>query len=293
MNFVRFIYDQNWNIGFCNLTPEEFISSKHLAEIRWLKHPYRDRWFADPFILKVTQDEIVVLAEECPIANPKGIICELIVDKMTMKLKERHVLLELDSHLSYPFIVEDKEHIYVYPENGYSGVWKRYEYDGINHCLKDPVTILSESIADASILHEGVSTYVIATKFPQTQENAYLYKMDDRGVYRQIGDVAISKGLISRPGGAWIKYDGKLYRPAQDCSIRYGGALAIKEVELEGNVYKEKIAFTLNPNDKKYRLGLHTINFKDNLCVIDGCSYLYPLCGKVYEILRSIKRKLL
>ena len=77
MNLLRKVqYGQYWNIGFCEQTPEEFVREKKLRPIKWLKHPYHDRWFADPFIYRVTEREIVVFVEECPMENPKGIICE-------------------------------------------------------------------------------------------------------------------------------------------------------------------------------------------------------------------------
>ena len=91
---IKIKYNQYWNIGFCEQNPEELIRNKQLKSSRWLSHPYRDRWFADPFIYKVTDNEIVVFVEECPIENPKGIICELVIDRKSMQLKKRYVMLE-------------------------------------------------------------------------------------------------------------------------------------------------------------------------------------------------------
>ena len=104
-------YSQNWNIGFCEQLTENFLRYKTLNKIKWLKHPYTDRWFADPFILDVTENEIVVLVEECHIENPKGIISELIVDRRSMRLKKRYELLSLETHLSYPIIIQEDNKI--------------------------------------------------------------------------------------------------------------------------------------------------------------------------------------
>lgn len=60
----RLICNQNWNIGFCDLTPDAFISSGKLGRVAWMKNPYKDRWFADPFLLDVTDDSITIFVEE-------------------------------------------------------------------------------------------------------------------------------------------------------------------------------------------------------------------------------------
>ena len=144
-----------------------------------MKHSYKDRWFADPFIYKVTEDEIIVFVEECNIyGKPKGILCELHVDRKSRKLKQRFVLLELETHLSYPAIIEYDGKTYVYPENGKSGKLNIYEYDENNHCLINPKCILSEAVADSTILQKEKLFYLIATKYPNTQEKAFVYQTD-------------------------------------------------------------------------------------------------------------------
>ena len=45
-------------------------------------------------------------------------------------------------------------------------------------------------------------------------------------------------------------------------------------------------------NSFKYNLGLHTLNFQDDLCVLDGYGYLYPITGRVLNLLQKVKHKL-
>lgn len=284
MNFLRKIqYNQNWNIGFCEQTPEELIKDKALKPIQWMKHPYKDRWFADPFILKVTEDEIVVFVEECPIENPKGILCELVLDRKTKQLKQRLVLLELDTHLSYPAIIRHDGKIFVYPENGASGKLNIYEYDETKHRLINPVCILEEAVADATIVEHDGCYFMVATKYPDTQGNAFLfYSNSIFGPFVQVYETSVQTNRnCSRPGGNWFIINDILYRPAQDCSKKYGGALSLMRIE-DIRKIKELLALYLKPGKGRYCLGLHTLNFKSGLCVIDGYGYLYPLFGKLY-----------
>lgn len=285
MNILRKIqYNQYWNIGFCEQTPEKLIHNKQLKPVRWLRHPYRDRWFADPFIYKVTEQEIVVFVEECPMENPKGIICELVIDRRTMRLKERHVMLELDTHLSYPAIICYEGKDYVYPENGASGKLNIYEYDTVNHKLVNPVCILEEAVADATILELGGRFYMSATKYPDTQEKAYLYESDSLfGPFGPIANVPFqTESRCSRQGGNWLVVEDMIYRPAQDCEKKYGGALTIMKSKKLSNNYHEEETFHLEPVEGKYNLGLHTLNCLDGICVVDGYGYYYPYLGKVY-----------
>ena len=284
MNFIQKIkYSQNWNIGFFFFFSEELLKDKALKPIQWMKHPYKDRWFADPFILKVTEDEIIVFVEECPMEKPKGILCELVLDRKTKRLKQRFVILELDTHLSYPAIIRHDGKIFVYPENGASGRLNIYEYDETKHRLINPVCILEGAVADATIIkHEG-HYLMMATKYPETQQKAFLFQSDSLfGPFIQVVERPIqSNRSCSRPGGNWFKIDNDLYRPAQDCSQKYGGALSLM---LEENIQSENesLALRLKPCKGRFNLGLHTINFHQNYCVIDGYGYFFPLLGKLY-----------
>ena len=289
---MKIFYNQNWNIGFCKTTPDVFIKEKKLPSISWLKHPYKDRWFADPYILKVTEKEIIVLVEECIIDKPKRVICELVIDKQTMKLKERLLLLELDTHLSYPTIIRHKGQIYVCPENGASGELNIYEYDKGNHILTNPICVLKEAVADANIIEKDGRFFISATKYPQTQECAFLYGADNLfGPYNQLFEEPFQtdKGY-SRQGGDWIKTNDAIYRPVQDCRIRYGASLNIIKTELNDGEIRETIQFALSPQSWRYSEGLHTINFLDGLCVVDSCGYLYPAMKYIHKTGQKIKR---
>lgn len=294
---AKLLYPQNWNIGFCEQTPEELIRDKKLSKVRWLKHPYRDRWFADPFIYKVTEHEITVFVEECMISyTPKGIICELVIDRKTMRLKERHVVLELDTHLSYPAIVEKDGVTYVYPENGASGSLKMYRYDADKHLLVEPKCILNEAVADSTILERDGKYYLIATQTEKPLEDAHLYQYDDLfGPFCKVTDYPVQKSRASsRPAGNWLEVGGKIYRPAQDCSFRYGGGISMMEVEALVP-FDEKREFTIEPNWYKYNLGIHTINFsKDkSMIVVDGYGYLNPTFYRAWDSLSLLKQQLL
>lgn len=290
-------YSQFWNIGFCEQSPMELLRDKALNPIRWMKHSYKDRWFADPFILKVTENEIIVLVEECLIESPKGIIAELVVDRRTMHLIRRYAILELDTHLSYPTIYRHNDNIYICPENGQSEKLTMYEYDTINHKLTDPVIILNEAVADATILELDSQYYLFATKYPDTQSNLYQFKSISNsilGPYQQIIDAPVQNSrACSRPAGAFFNIGNNIFRPAQSCVKSYGESLSIMIKNSNDVIYNESLLFNLRPNSFRYNKGLHTLNFYDNYLVIDGYGYQYPIMGRIINYLRTLKHKLL
>ena len=293
---ARLFYSQNWNIGFVEQPMEDLLKRQRLGDISWMKHGYKDRWYADPFIYKVTDNEIVVFAEECFIADsPKGLLCELHIDRKSKRLCERFVLLELNTHLSYPAIIEHNGKIYVYPENGASGKLNIYEYDENHHKLVNPVCILEESVADSTILHKDGIYFLIATHSDNSQENAFLYQSESLfGPFTKCYNSPVQYHRdSSRPAGNWMTISEKIYRPAQDCSKRYGGGVNMMRVD-SLSPYSEQVCFHISPWDFKYNLGIHTINESPDgsLLVVDGYGYLHPLASKTWNALASFKQRL-
>lgn len=295
MFYTKYFYDQNWNIGFSEDTIETLFVNKALGKVQWMKHNYHDRFFADPFILETTEKTIILLAEEFIFAESKGKIVRLIIDKKDKKLLERIIVLDLDTHLSYPFIIRMNEQIFICPENSQSGKVSLYLYDKNNHYATYYKTLIKEPLTDATITFHKGKYWLIATKQPYTQENAYLFFSDSlEGEYSLVNNLPIITDKKSaRPAGNFFYYQDKLYRPSQNCMTRYGSGISIQKIEMiSENNYKEHTLFQIHPSSFEYNLGIHTINFFENGCVIDGCGYLYPLCGRILKYFIKIKNKI-
>ena len=83
-----------------------------------------------------------------------------------------------------------------------------------------------------NVAAEGVSTY----------DECYLYGADTPlGPWTpHPGNPIKSDVRSSRPAGRMIRWEGGLYRPTQDCSRRYGHAVAVQKVlELTPHTYRE------------------------------------------------------
>jgi hypothetical protein len=65
--------------------------------------------------------------------------------------------------------------------------------------------------------------------------------------------------------------NGTLYRPSQDCSLRYGWGLNVCAInEMDERNYSETVVSKALPNWDNNVLGVHTFNVAEGLSVSDG-----------------------
>ena len=75
----------------------------------------------------------------------------------------------------------------------------------------------------------------------------------------------------ARPAGRLFHAKGRLIRPSQDCSDRYGSAIVLNRVDvLTSREYRETIIGRLEPDWMPRLSGTHTLNVTAGLEAIDG-----------------------
>ncbi|MEX2133082.1 MAG: hypothetical protein WEB67_02985, partial [Acidimicrobiia bacterium] len=96
----------------------------------------------------------------------------------------------------------------------------------------------------------------------------------------------------SRPGGRPFRHEGHLYRPAQDSSSSYGGAIALNRVDdLTPTTFHETIVKRIRPPvTGPYRAGIHTASGQGDLTVIDGRRDVFLFSAFRREIAARLKR---
>ena len=103
-------------------TLEEVIAGAE-PEIKWMRAKHQDGWFADPFVLKVTDTAISLLAEEFRYKTGKGRIVRLDIDRETLTLEKVTPLID-GCHLSFPFIIS------TLPTEGSEAAGSRFKVQG-------------------------------------------------------------------------------------------------------------------------------------------------------------------
>lgn len=281
-----------WELGFVRGGLDGVFSDKPLV-VDWIINPFRDRWFADPFVLDVTEDFVFVLAEEYEFKTRKGRIAKLTVNRKTLRIDHYCILLELPTHLSFPNILRKNGHVYVYPESCYNGRLDLYEYDPRQERLVFERTICEDAVWDSSIVNvTGVPQLFTARS---SDYNLDVYNWDDK-INRFVYSFSVpSSEKSSRMAGQLFEYLGKTYMPSQYCETVYGGGVIIKEVFVnENGVSFNEIKKLVSPHPKR-KSKLHTLNEYKGVVIIDVGGFDYPFIGKSMErmsqFIKRVRRK--
>lgn len=283
----------HWNIGFIENTFADILnhSASHPV-IHWLKHSYHDRFFADPFLLEVSEDKIEVLVEEFLYSKWKGTITQLTVSRKDYRLIKRKNLLESDTHLSFPYIYKENNETYVIPENSQSGTLLIYRYDKATQTMEYIRELIHAPIVDPVIFKSGTTYYLICTSLEFDEDKALLLYHSDNlfGPYQPFTQNPVKLDITSaRPGGGVHTVNDKLYRCAQNSENSYGASLAICHIRSIGkNIFQEETALRMLP-DSVYKHGLHTLDYKEGICVVDGLNYLFKPVLKMKRKLKAFK----
>ena len=281
-NFLFKYIHRHWNIAIADID-----SDLNPLNVRWMKHDYRDRWFADPFIINEDDDTFTILAEEYMRDDRKARIAKLIVTKEDCRLLNNEAVLNLNTHLSFPNFIDVNGTTFVYPENGGSGHTSFYE-------LGSPLRLVGElsplPLADAVIQEIENRYYLLFTLGEECNGNRLMVYASDTtlGSFKPLQEVTFSDN-VARRAGRMFKIGNRLISPAQICNNRYGEGVCLQEV----NVVGDKLSFTevkrLYPTSKEYPSGLHTYNVFSNHVVIDGYRFKYPKLSSLYFKLRNGK----
>lgn len=279
-----------WNIGFVEKSISDILAGPdNRLIIHWLKHDFKDHFFADPFLLPKCNDYIEVLVEDFPYYNKKGIIALLVIDQ-NYNLIEKRTICEQPYHQSYPFVFHHEGKTYVVPEASKSGSLWIYELNTRHDALINRKLLINEPLLDPTLCKIGEYWWLFCTKRgKKANQNLYVYYSNSPlGPYNLICNSPLKSDLSSsRPAGCMVEVNGKYYRTAQVCSHSYGEGIAVCIIDdISTTSFSEHQQKTIAPDMFFYPHGLHTLNYTDGLCVVDGLA-------KEFVPLRKIKNELI
>lgn len=291
--FYQKTQESIWKIGFIQNSIDGILKDEQF-HIKYLSLP-SDRWWADPFILDVTDKEIVLLVEEYQYKRKRGTIAKLVIDKETLSVNSDEEILVLDTHLSFPAILR-KNQVYVYPENSKGECLKLYRYDQNDNKLVDGDVICDVPLTDAIYTELWGESMIVSTKNPDPNGKVlgfYIPQDKNKGIignsYQLKEEIEFDE-KVARNAGDWFEYQGKLYRPAQECNVEYGHSTYLQEIikDNNGKLHFKNIR-TLTSNEKGFERGLHTFNIFKGLTVIDVKGYRYPKIARVLKRIRNFR----
>lgn len=269
-------YAPHWHIGWRYSPKVNVWDTGDLSGPSWniLKDP-GNRFYADPFAI-TWRGRTFAFFEDLDHRVGKGIISAIEFDGVR-PVGEVVPVLEEPWHLSYPFLIVEDGHLWMIPESSTNNDLAIYR------CVRFPdkwerhATLLSGvEIADVTITqHDGL--YYL---FGAWRDGAGGYS-DALAIYHSLNLMgpwtphACNPILIdratTRPAGNFVRKEGQLWRPVQDCSESYGGSMALAEVvELTPETFRQEIRSRIRPGPMWPGRRLHTLNRCGNLELIDG-----------------------
>ena len=231
-------------------------------------------WTADPFLFK-KDGQLYLFFEAFDVFKRKGLLGYRTIDNGSFG--EINIIYESDSHLSFPFIYEDGESIYIIPESAKCGELFRLKCVSFPEKWEKEKVILTDTVVDTVRFFDGKTEYLITEKVDDTHvyDRVDLYYYENGELIECKDNPHKRDSSNARGAGAICSIKGKLIRPAQDCSESYGEKLNLNEITvLNKNCFQEKLidSFTykdIKLNEKLKIDGIHTYGKLGNVEVID------------------------
>lgn len=270
---------EQWNVGIVSRPVESFLGTAPdgaaATDVRWASQTKHADFISDPFGLP--GDHGTVLVEEFDYRTQRGRISAL--PRTGDDFGQPRTVLECPEHLSYPYLLEDDGQVYCIPEIADARELRLYRLPGLpgdkGAWELDTVLLRDFAAVDPTIFrHEG--RYWLLCTNADDQADAKLLGFHSpslRGPWKAHALNPLKTDIRgSRPAGRPFVHEGKLYRPAQDCTDGYGSAVAIHHVQrLTPTEFYETRITTVRPDPNgPYPDGLHTLVSVGGGTIIDG-----------------------
>lgn len=253
--------------------------------------PPREAGWADPFPFSRDGRDYVFF-ETIPMDTGRGAIACAPVDEAG-NLGAPRTVLEREFHLSYPYLFEWEGEVYMMPESNAGrtlDIYRAVEFPGVWRLEKNIMS--GVRVTDATMYEEepdgrqSKRFWLFANMSAPGASNwdeLHLFLSDAPfGPWQaHPKNPVVSDARSARPGGRLFRRNGRLYRPAQDCTPTYGRRLKIFEVlALTGEDYQERLATILEPELIPGSGKLHTLNTGRTVEFVDGFRLISRFTGK-------------
>lgn len=222
------------------------------------------KYYADPFLFRYQRVDYLFFEDY---DYQKGVISYVPLGAEG-PLGKPQVALELPIHLSFPFLFQEGEEIYMVPET------YRYRSVSLFRCLHFPdqwekqrVLVKGNLFSDPILFqHEGLYWLFTAV---ERDRLAIFYASDLQSPFHP--HPINRRRVRGRNAGPVFYHEGKLIRPTMDCRQRYGRAVILKEIVLlTKKEFIEKELATIEPNWAPNLVGTHTYCLQHDRLVYDG-----------------------
>lgn len=255
-------------------TPAFIYSPQRLLRAKY----HQVTGYADPFLFENKLDGYLYLFNEKELHKaPAPIIAQRTKD--FKHWEQLGIILQEPFHLSFPFVFEHEGEIFMIPETRSQEAVILYKAEHFPYDWKQYKTLIQGGpYVDSSVIFHNGFWFLFTTAWDERKSELRIFYSDKLdGNYIEHPHSPVSEDLsCCRCGGSVFKYQGKLFRPAQNCKNYYGENVAIYEVtNISPTQYNE--VFVKNLIDKSNswsKYGGHQFNFIEfrgkHIVAVDG-----------------------
>jgi hypothetical protein len=237
-----------------------------------------DRFYADPFPI-VHGGQTFVFVEDFDHRTGRGRISAVPFDERGPAGPARPVLEE-PWHLSYPFVFAQDGEVWMIPESSERRSVILYRAAPFPYrWVREAVLLDDIDASDATIVRHAGHLWmftVVRDNAGSWSDRLSIFSAPTlRGPWRpHPGNPVVIDQATARPAGAFIRRDGRLWRPVQDCSAGYGTGIGLVEVvRLDDEAYEQRQHALIRSDPSWPGRRLHTLNRAGRIEVVDGSAH--------------------
>ncbi len=259
-----------WKVGFVYSDWENFYKSE-VHEIKNLDNCY----LADPFVTRV-DGKNYCLAEEYSYDTAKGsIVAYELEDKKSTRIGR---VIEESFHMSFPYLFEFKDKIFMVPETSQNNDIRIYESLEFPNRWKLNQVVMTDIFAVDSMIFKQKNKWWLFTNInPDGSSDAcselFIFSSDDplsKNWEPHLLNPVIVNSDLARNGGILYK-NNKIFRVSQKQSFgRYGAEFSINEIiKLTNNEFIEKKVQHIKPDFISNGIATHHCHSNSIITVFD------------------------
>ena len=271
-----YLFSEEWIIAFRKRQKGLLFQDKCLNQQFNILHNSWRYWAADPFLFEKNDKPYIFFEMFDRLKGKAGIGFR---EFDNGKWSPMQMIIEKPFHMSFPYIYEDQNGIFMMPEASYDKcvpIFKAIDFP----CKWKMV----ERLLDGEKVCDSIMKKIKGLRYLFTQPVEIPYTFGELDLYIESKDgwklhpaspICKSTPNGARMAGDIFEVDGEIYRCGQDCRGGYGKGLCFFKIEkLKADEYFEtsikNISYSeINVISKDHFCGCHTYNISANFEVID------------------------
>jgi hypothetical protein len=265
---------EDWTVGWRRRSPGSPPGAPESGGPFTFLEPPRGHFWADPFLHERDGRAWLFVEDLDWSLGRAGIAVAELTDDGPSDFRP---VLSPQHHLSYPFVFEHEGATYLIPESAAARtveLWRAVDFP--HRFERVRVLFGGMEMYDTTVLHRDGRWWFFATwAMPggPTVDELFVFhaeSLEGEWTAHPLNPV-VSDVRCARPAGRLFERDGRLIRPAQDSSGRYGRAIVWREIDvLTPDDYAEHTVGRFEPDQLPATLATHTYDFSESFEVIDS-----------------------